>query len=113
MKKCPNDGALLDDQHQYCPYCGSKLIPFVPQNAAESQMGNQNTRQSEIPTAPGWLGAVLGILGLVIMYEWSLFLGIAVGIGGIIAGCLAPSNVGKWTAIIIGIINIGLFLYYI
>lgn len=102
MKKCINCGKEFTDEHQFCSDCGRQLTETRPtvSEGKESFLSN-------------WVGTILALLGLFIMWEVNWIYGIALVVVGVLAGSASKNAANKAIACICGVVAALLLFIYV
>ncbi len=120
MKRCTKCNKEFDDNKLFCPECGSSLISAATDGtggttATSGINGNRNA--SGGPVAPvtdspwyaQWKGTILAAVGLLIEWELSALLGVAlIGVGFMLAKD-SPISGNKTTTTVLLVIGVILF----
>lgn len=75
MKKCNKCNREFSDDKMFCPECGNQLTALKPKVNIDGGAGLGN-----------WAGAILTVVGLIVMWEISWIYGGALVVVGLIAG---------------------------
>lgn len=69
MKYCQNCGAQIEENVEYCPYCGHPTRRVVEENVPRDDSSVMGILAIVFGALGGWLGLVFGIIGLVMYKE--------------------------------------------
>lgn len=136
MKICKKCNHKFADSAVFCPDCGEKLIVYEQTDSDRSYMAHTEINKAKTDrTEMGgnlvsqiksksmewdnnenifmrWLPSIISVLALIIAWEWSSLLGLAIAVCGALYGWFSKNQLNQIIATVVGVITILLCIVY-
>ena len=96
-KECANYKQELEDGVELCPLCGTKPEQFKAKNN---------------PTL-GLVAIIAGFAGLLIMWSVEVYVGLGIGVAGVVVGFISKSKIAVILSILLLLASVGILILFV